>query len=187
MCHLLGLRLTTHFFAPILQPFCLGAVFPKGSNSVTAQQEITSSKYAMRHRAVAYNVKLAQRFVRLKPSIQLSPRGGKGDRPLSLWERVWVRVARKRDNQRLGCGRLQPSRMASCFTQRIEERETGMACFITGGGIFAMPVRRCFASSPFLCAAPLTTRAWQVTPPPARSPCSNTPHIVFARASRHRC
>ena len=185
MCHLLGLRLTTHFFAPILQPFCLGAVFPKGSNSVTAQQEITSSKYAMRHRAVAYNVKLAQRFVRLKPSIQLSPRGGKGDRPLSLWERVWVRVARKRDNQRLGCGRLQPSRMASCFTQRIEERETGMACFITGGGIFAMPVRRCFASSPFLCAAPLTTRAWQVTFP--RSPCSNTPHIVFARASRHRC
>jgi len=24
----------------------------------------------------------------------------------------------QRDNQRLGCGRLQPSRMASCFTQK---------------------------------------------------------------------
>jgi hypothetical protein len=28
-----------------------------------------------------------------QPSIQLSPRGGKGDLPLSLWERVGVRVA----------------------------------------------------------------------------------------------
>jgi hypothetical protein len=43
-----------------------------------------------------------------QPSIQLSPKGGKGDRSLSLW-----------DNQRLGCGFLQPSRMASCFTQRV--------------------------------------------------------------------
>ena len=27
---------------------------------------------------------------------------------------------RTRDNQRLGCGCLQPSRMASCFTQKVQ-------------------------------------------------------------------
>ena len=59
-------------------------------------------------------------------------------------------LARLRDNQRLGCGLWQPSRMAitndlpsvfccvsqmasshiSCFTQRIEVRETSMAAIV---------------------------------------------------------
>src|SRR4030067_3171898 len=30
----------------------------------------------------------------------------------------WESLSRKRDNQRLGCGLWQPSRMASCFIQR---------------------------------------------------------------------
>src|SRR3990167_5209927 len=58
------------------------------------------------------NVKLAQRFVCL--------------------------LARLRDNQRLGCGVLQPSRMASCFIQRIEERER--AIFIIRGGSLLCPL-----------------------------------------------
>lgn len=36
-------------------------------------------------------------------------------------------LSRRRDNQRLGCGHLQPSRMASCFTQRARERDVEKA------------------------------------------------------------
>ena len=37
---------------------------------------------------------------------------------IKLAKRFVCPLARLRDNQRLGCGRLQPSRMASCFTQK---------------------------------------------------------------------
>jgi hypothetical protein len=39
-------------------------------------------------------------------------------------------LARLRDNQRLGCGLLQSSRMASCFTQRVGVREIHGGCML---------------------------------------------------------
>ena len=73
---------------------------------------------------------------------------------VKLAQRFVCPLARLRDNQRLGRGCLQPSRMASCFTQRAGERETGMAGFIVSGGIFAMPVRANYPWGAASCRIP---------------------------------
>ena len=53
---------------------------------------------------------------------------------VKLAQRVRVPLSRLRDNQRLGCGRLQPSRMASCFTQRVRREGNGHGSFIIMDG-----------------------------------------------------